>query len=89
MSAGDVSGPNTTPPDEGAEPLVERIRDRAFQLSLGPESGTDDENWLRAEQLVLHESRIDELTRLKELEDAREAEASALLSAQVQAFGHP
>jgi hypothetical protein len=32
---------------------------------------------------------LDEAMRLKELEDARQAESNALLSAQAQAFGHP
>lgn len=30
-------------------PLVERIRARAYDISQGPDSGTPEENWLRAE----------------------------------------
>lgn len=37
-------------------PLVERIRARAYGISQGPDSGTPEENWLRAEAEITGEA---------------------------------
>ncbi len=69
--------------------LVERIRERAYELSQSAETGSEQENWLRAERDVLHECGLDDEARRAELLAAKETETSTLLSAHVQAYGHP
>jgi hypothetical protein len=69
--------------------LLERIRQRAYELSQGAESGSAEENWLRAEHDVLHEFGLDDDARRAELLAAIETETRTMLSAQVQAYGHP
>ncbi len=69
--------------------VVERIRERAYELSQSPETGSEEENWLRAERDVLRECGLDDETRRAELLAAQETETSTLLRAHVQAYGHP
>ena len=37
-------------PETTTEITEEQIRHRAYEISQGPDAGTDDENWIRAEQ---------------------------------------
>jgi len=69
--------------------LLERIRQRAYELSQGSASGSEEENWLRAEHEVLREFGFEDDARRAEVLAAIETETSTLLSAQVQAYGHP
>ena len=36
--------------DTGAKITDEQIRARAYEISQGPDGGTEEENWMRAEQ---------------------------------------
>ena len=36
--------------DTGSEVTEEQIRHRAYEISQGPDGGTEEENWIRAEQ---------------------------------------
>jgi hypothetical protein len=36
--------------DTGTTITDEQIRQRAYEISQGPDCGTDEENWVRAEQ---------------------------------------
>ena len=66
--------------------IVELIRRRAFEISQGPDAGTAEENWVRAEQ----ELRVGNHEDLRDaLDDARDAESATLLRAEIQVFGHP
>ena len=38
------------PGDTGTEITDEQIRQRAYEISQGADGGTEEENWLRAEQ---------------------------------------
>jgi len=69
--------------------LLQRIRERAFEISNSSEAATPDDDWLRAELEVLAESAEADSIRLTELAEAREAEASALWSAERHVYGHP
>ena len=72
-----------------AESLIADIRERAFQISLGPDSGTQEEDWLRAKREILAERAIAEGARRAALEAARDDESSAILRAEIQAYLHP
>jgi hypothetical protein len=52
-----------SPRTEGAarEPVTrERIAERAYLISQSEQAGTDEENWLRAEQELLEEQELQE-----------------------------
>ena len=85
LDVGDAAGH----PELADETLVGAIRERAFKISLGPDSGTQEEDWLRAKQEILAELAAVDAARQAELEAARDEESKALLSAEIQAFGHP
>lgn len=72
-----------TPDPEGEEPIVEQIRRRAHEISEGPDAGTPEENWLRAER------ELSGAARAAELEQAREEEADVLRSAHWFTQSHP
>ncbi|HEX4519121.1 MAG TPA: hypothetical protein VH063_06020 [Gaiellaceae bacterium] len=40
---------HATSATELSELSEEKIRHRAYEISLGPDAGTDEENWIRAE----------------------------------------
>jgi DUF2934 family protein len=42
--------------DTGTEITVEQIRQRAYEISQGPDCGTEEENWHRAEQQLRAEA---------------------------------
>jgi hypothetical protein len=75
--------------DSQHDRLLQRIRERAFEISNGPEAGTPDDDWLRAELEVLAENAEADSIHLTELAEAREAEASAIWSAERHVYGHP
>jgi hypothetical protein len=61
--------PNAQTPEEesaptrgrGREPITrERIAERAYQISRSDQAGTDQENWLRAEQELREEQEAQE-----------------------------
>jgi len=82
--------PGPADPESAAnERLLQRIRERAYEISTGPDAGTPDEDWVRAEHEILAESIAADTVRRAELAEAREAESSALWNAEVQVFGHP
>ena len=67
----------------------EAIRRRAFEISAGPDAGTPEENWLRAEEELRHPSPAEDATRHEELEEAHAEEQTAELQAHVSALTHP
>ena len=69
--------------------LLQRIRERAFEISSSPDAGSADDDWLRAEREVLAESGLNDTAHRSELDEAREAESSALWNAELRAYGHP
>ena len=65
--------------------LNERIRIRAHEISLRPDAGTPEENWLRAEAELLAEDNA----RRAAIEAAEEEEAIVLEVGHRNAFTHP
>ena len=66
--------------------LEELIRRRAYEISQEPGAGSPEENWARAER-ELRASNFEDLQDA--IDDARAVESTTLLSAEIQAFGHP
>ena len=55
--------PNAQMPEEtdSPEPITrERIAERAYLISQSDQAGTDEENWLRAEQELREEQELQE-----------------------------
>lgn len=74
---------------ENANVDVEAIRGRAHALSLSPEAGTAEENWLRAEKELRHPYADEDAVRLGDADMTRGAETAALLLEQASALTHP
>ena len=70
-------------------PSVEAIRRRAFEISQGPDAGTPEENWLRAEEELRRPGVSEDPTRREESEAARDAQHGELLQAEISSFTHP
>jgi Protein of unknown function (DUF2934) len=67
------------------EALIQRIQDRAYEISQRGDAGTPHDNWMRAEQ----EIREQDSARGEAIEAARDAEAAALEVARRTALTHP
>jgi hypothetical protein len=68
---------------------VEAIRRRAHEISLGPDAGTPEENWLRAEEELRRPPADEDPVRRGEEEALREAETGELLQAHLSSYMHP
>ena len=74
---------------EKANVEVEAIRRRAHEISLGPDAGTAEENWLRAEEELRRPSADEDAVRRDEEDTMRDTETAELLQAHISAFTHP
>ena len=68
---------------------LDAIRGRAHEISLGPEAGTAEENWLRAEEELRRPSANEDAVRREEGDTMRDAETAELLQAHISAPAHP
>ena len=68
---------------------VEAVRRRAFEISRGPDAGTAEENWLRAEEELRRPGAAEDATRREESQAARDAQHDELLQAEISSFTHP
>jgi hypothetical protein len=75
-----VSGDPSTDPGERKR----LIRDRAYLISQGPDAGSPEENWLRAERE--HDT---DAVRRAELEEAGLVESTGRAAATRAALTHP
>lgn len=74
---------------ELAHTHLEAIRQRAYEISLGPESGTPDEDWRRAEHELRHFVADEDGVRWEEEEASADEEASGFLQKSDSALAHP
>ena len=83
--------PAAPAPSQG--PTEEEIRVRAHEISLGPDAGTPEENWLRAELELVDAMRAEREhageARQEDVDQARDEEAAALGHAHWFSQGHP
>jgi hypothetical protein len=68
---------------------VEAIRRRAYEISLGPDAGTAEENWLRAEEELRRPSEDEDAVRREEGEAARDAQHGERIQADLSSLMHP
>jgi len=74
---------------EHANDELEAIRRRAHEISLGPDAGTPEENWLRAEEELRRPSADEDAVRREEEDMTRSAETDELLQSHISSFTHP
>jgi hypothetical protein len=68
---------------------VERIRRRAYEISQGPDAGTPEDNWLRAEEELRRGTPHGDVVREEQAEEARDAESATLEHAHIASLTHP
>ena len=68
---------------------VEAVRRRAHEISLGPDAGTAEENWLRAEEELRRPAEDEDAVRREEGEAARSAQHGERLQADLSSLLHP
>ena len=68
---------------------VEAIRQRAYEISLGPDPGTPEENWLRAEEELRRPAADEDVVRREEENLTRSTEVDELLQAHISSLTHP
>jgi hypothetical protein len=68
---------------------VEAVRRRAHEISLGPDAGTAEENWLRAEEELRRPAEDEDAVRREEGEAARDAQHGELIQADLSSLMHP
>ena len=74
---------------EHTEGLAEAIRRRAYEISQGPDAGTPEENWLRAEEELRRPTAAEDPIRHEEAELARHIVDDEVHAAHLSAFTHP
>jgi hypothetical protein len=74
---------------EDANVEVEAIRRRAHEISLGPDAGTAEQNWLRAEEELRRPAEDEDAVRRDEGEAARDAEHGERIQANLSSLMHP
>lgn len=68
---------------------VEAVRRRAYEISLGPDAGTEEENWLRAEEELRRPAEDEDAVRRDEGEAARDAQHGERIQADLSSLMHP
>lgn len=74
---------------EHTEDLAEAIRRRAYEISQGPDAGTPEENWLRAEEELRRPTAAEDAIRLEEAELAGRIVDDEVHAAHLSAYTHP
>ena len=74
---------------ERADTDLEAVRQRAYEISQGPDAGTDEENWLRAEEELRRPGADEDAVRRYEEEAMRDSETAAVLQAHLTSLTHP
>jgi len=75
--------------DEAKKDEFEAIRMRADEIARGPDAGTPEENWRRAESEYRRPSADEDAVRRDENEIAESAESRELLAAYLASLTHP
>jgi hypothetical protein len=68
---------------------VEAIRRRAHEISLGPDAGTPEENWLRAEEELHRPTVAEDAIRREEETVAEETGLAGVAQGHLSALTHP
>jgi hypothetical protein len=68
---------------------VEAVRRRAYEISLRPDTGTAEENWLQAEEELRRPAEDEDAVRREEGEAARDAQHGERIQADLSSLMHP